>query len=235
MRTFIGWVLLVAVLGAAAYVLAPIVARPLIADAVLAASPFGGEPLNVDVAVSPTGLLRGTIDSIHVTGADLTTDRLAIGRLDVTASDVGVVDHAFTSMTGTLDAVELRRGDGSAIQASRVQLAGPSTEVEATAAVGRDATLDLVRGALEAGGLSTGNVALVDGGVRVTILGQPTVVTLGAADGAVTIAGSIAGGGPIVVFGPEPGDPWQITGVTVSSSGLEVRALLDLGPLLSGR
>ncbi len=235
MRSFLGWVVLVVFLGAAASILVPIVARPLIAEAVRAASPFGAAPLEVDVAVSATGLLRGTIDRIHVTGAKLATEGLTIGRLDVTADDVGVLDHAFSSMTGTLEDVVLRRGDGSEIQARQVRLAGPSTGVEATAAVGRDATLGLVRSALEAGGLPTGNVALVDGGVRVTVLGQPAVVTLGAVDGAVTIAGSIAGAGPIVVFGPEPGELWRITGVTVSSNGLDVRALLDLGPLLSGR
>ena len=232
MRGFLGWLVLLVVLGAAAYVLAPIVARPLVADAVRAVSPFGTEPLEVDVAVSAPGLLRGTIDSIHVTGANLSTERLTIGRLDVTARGVGVVDHAFTSLTGSLEAVVLRRGDGTDLQAGQIQLEGPSTDLEATTAVGRDAALDLVRRALEAGGLSTGKLALVDGGVRVTVLGQPTVVALGAADGAVTIAGSVAGGGSIVVFGPEPGDPWRITGVSVSPKGLQVHALVELAPLL---
>jgi hypothetical protein len=232
MRRFLGWLVLVAALGAAAYVLVPMVARPLVADAVRTVSPFGGEPVQVDVEVSALGLLRGSIDRIHLTGAELTTGRFTIGRLDVSATDVGILDHAFTSMTGTLETVKLRRGDGSQFQARQVQLEGPSTELEATAAVGRSAALDLVRRALEAGGLPTGDVALVDGGVRVTVLGQPTTVALGAADGALTIAGSIAGGGSIVVFGPEPGDPWRITGVSVSPSGLEVHGLVEVGSLL---
>lgn len=232
MRTFLGWGALVAVLGAAAYLLGPIVARPLVADAVRAASPFGSAPLQVDVDVSALGLLRGTIDRIHVSGANLSADRLRIGSLDATASRVEIVDRAFGSMTGTLDAVVLRRGDGTEIQAREVQLVGPSAEVEATVAIGRAAALEIIRRALEGAGLPTSNLALIDGGVRLTVLGQPTDIALGAVGGALTIAGSIAGGGSIVVFGPEAGDPWRITGVAVSPDGLEVHALLDLGPLL---
>ena len=232
MRGFFGWLVLLAALGAAAYVLAPIVVRPLVADAVRAASPFGTEPIEVDVEVSDLGLVRGTIDRIHVTGANLSADRLRIGSLDVTANGVGIVDHAFGSMTGTLDAVVLWRGDGTEIQAREVRLAGPSDEVEATATIGRAAALEIIRRALEGAGLPTGNLALINGGVRLTVLGQPTDIALRAVDGALAIAGSIAGGGSLVVFGPEPGDPWRITGVTVSPDGLEVDALLDLGSLL---
>ena len=49
------------------------------------------------------------------------------------------------------------------------------------------------------------------------------------------VAGSVAGGGQIVVFGPEPGDPWRISGVSVSPDGLEVHALVDLGAVLRSR
>jgi hypothetical protein len=232
MRSFLGWLVLLAALGAAAWVLGPMVARPLIADAVRAVSPFGTEPLEVDVEVSAPGLLRGTIDSIHVTGTNLSSQRLRVGRLDMTARDVGVIDHSFASMTGSLDAVMLLRGDGTLLQARQVHVEGPSDELEATTDVPPDASLQLVREAFEGAGLPAGNLALVDGGVRVTILGQRTVVALGAANGAVTAAGSIAGGGSIVIFGPEPGDPWRVTGVSVSPNGMQVQARIELTGLL---
>src|SRR4051794_35726705 len=224
MRSFLGWGVLVAVLGAAAFFLAPLIARPLVADAVRAASPFGPDALDVDVDADTLGLLGGSIRSVHVTGANLTADRLDVGRLDVTVSDVGFLDRSFASVTGTLDSVAMRRADGTEIQAAEVRLSGASDAVDATANVHRAAALDLVARALEGAGLPAENLQLIDGGARMSVLGQRSDLVLGAVDGAVTIAGSTAGGRSIVVFGPEPGDPWRITNVSVSPEGLDVRA-----------
>jgi hypothetical protein len=121
------------------------------------------------------------------------------------------------------------------VQAQRVQLSGPSDAVEAVASLSPDAAIAIVRKALDEAGLSSENLALVDGGVRMSVLGETADVALGAADGAVTIAGSNAGGGTIVVFGPEPGDPWRITAVSASPDGIEVNAVVDLGSLLRSR
>jgi hypothetical protein len=233
-RSFLGWVVLVAVFAAIAYLLAPVIARPLVADAVRAASPFGSEPLDVDVDADTLGLLRGTITSIHVTGTSLTETRLDVARLDVTVRDVGVLDRTFASLDGTLESVVLRRDDGAEMKAREVRLSGASDAVLATARAGREATLDLVGRALRGAGLPADGLELIDGGVRMSLLGQQTDVALGASDGALTIAGSIGGGGSIVVFGPEAGDPWRITGVSVSADGLEVHAVIDLGAVLRG-
>ena len=235
MRGFLRWLLLVAVLGGVAFFLAPIVARPLVADAVRAASPFGSQPLEVDVDVDALGLLGGKVTRIHMTGANLSASGLEIAGLDVTATDVGILDRSFASIAGTLESVALRRSDGTEIQAREVRLAGPSDAVEATASVSRRAALDIVGRELAAAGLPTANLELIDGGIRVSVLGQRSDVALAAAGGAVTIAGSIAGGGPIVVFGPEPGDPWRVTGVAVSPNGLEVHTSIDLGAVLRAR
>ena len=235
MRSFVGWVALVALLGIAAYFVAPMVVRPLVADAVRAASPFGAEPLEVDVDVDVLGLISGHVRAIHVTGANLTADRLDIGHLDVTVTDVGILDRTFGSVSGTLDSVVVGRSDATDVTARQVELAGPSSAVDATAHVGREAALAMVARALEGAGLPTSELQLIDGGVRVSVLGQRTDVAIGAANGALTIAGSVAGGGSIVVFGPEPGEPWRITGVSVSPEGLEVHAAVDLSALLRSR
>jgi hypothetical protein len=232
MRTLLSWGLFVAILAGLAYVLAPLVARPLVADAVRAASPFGSAPLEVDVTADAIGLLQGRIDSVHLTGSDLTSERAPIGRLDITADNVGIIDRTFASMSGSLESVIMTRADGSSVQLARVDLSGPSDRLEATARIDRDAALAIVGQALASAGLPADGAELIDGGVRLSVLGQRTDVAIGVVDGAVSIAGSIAGGGSIVVFGPEAGDPWQITGVSASPNGLQVHALIDLGPLL---
>lgn len=235
MRTLLGWALLVAILGSVAFVAAPIAARPLVVAAVRAASPFGAAPLDVEVTADPVGLLRGTIDDVHVTGANLTSGRVTIGKLDIDAQDVGIGDHAVASMTGTLESVVIRQEGRADITVRQVVLSGPSSAVEATASLGRDAAIDIVRGALADAGLPVEGVELVDGGVRLSLLGQKTEIAIGVDGGSVAIAGSIAGAGPIVVFGPEPGEPWHVTGVSVSPEALEVQAEIDLGQLLRPR
>lgn len=235
MRSFLGWVILVAILGGLAFVAAPIVARPLVVAAVRAASPFGTAPLDVDVTVDTLGLLRGTIDDVHVTAANLTSGRVTIGRLDVTAQNVGIGDHAFASMTGALESVVIRQAGGGEISVRQVALSGSSDAAEAEASLGRDATIGIVRGALAVAGLPVDDVELVDGGVRLSLLGQKTDIAIGVEAGAVAIAGSIAGAGSIIVFGPEPGEPWHVTAVSVSPDGLEVHAEIDLGELLRPR
>jgi hypothetical protein len=231
MRSFLGWVLLVSILGGIAFVGAPIVARPIVVGVVQAGSPFGAGPLDVDVSMDAIGLVRGRIDRIHVTGTDLESERATIGRLDVTASGVSIVDRTFTSIEGSLDAVVVKRADGTVVSLDRVELAGPTAAVEATASIDRNAALELVEAALTDTGLPVAGVALVDGFVRLKVLGQSADIALGVVDGSVTMAGSLVGGS-IVVFAPEPGDPWRITGVTVSKDGLLVYATVDVSGAL---
>jgi hypothetical protein len=231
MRTFLGWVVLVTILGAIAFALAPNLLQPLIVEGVRAASPFGSEALDVDVSLDTVNLLRGTIDRVHVTGANLATDQATIGSLDLTASDVSIGDHAFASIEGSLGSVVLRRPGGTSIAIDRVDLSGPSDAVDATASIGRTAAVGLVSGALTAAGLPPENVELVDGGVRLQVLGQRTDIAIGVLDGSLTIAGSLAGG-QIVLFGPAAGDPWRITSVTTSPNGLQVQTVADLAQVL---
>jgi len=234
MRSLIGWLLLVAILGTIAYVAAPVVAQPLIAQSVRAALPFGADPLEVDASVDTFHLLTGSIDTIHVTGSGLETTSASIGGLDVTVHDISIGSHGFASMAGTLDAVVLHRPSGVDLAIDRITLSGASSAVEADALLGKASVIDLVKTALAGSGLPVGAVALTAGGLRVTVLGQPTTVAVGVADGAVTLAGSVAGGS-IALFRPEAGDGWRITGVSTSPSGMDVHAVLDLDRLLASR
>jgi len=226
-RSFLGWVSLAAIFGAFAFVVAPVAARPLVVDAVRAASPFGSAPLAIEVSLDPLGLLRGTVDRVHVTGADLHAGSMTIGALDVTANDVAIGDHTFQAVEGSLGSVVITRDDGSTVDVDRIQLSGPSTAVDVTADITHDAAIALVRGALADAGLPVGEIELIDGGVRLQVLGQRTDVAIGVVDGSLTIAGALAGG-QIVLFGPSAGDPWRLESVAISTTGLQVQATADL-------
>jgi hypothetical protein len=227
MRGFLGWLLLVAILGGIAFVLAPLVVRPLVVEGVRAASPFGSERLDVEVSLDTLNLLRGEVDGVHLTGSNLETSEATIGSLDLTLTDLSIADHAFASIVGSLRSVVMRRPDGTSIDVDRIDLSGPSQAVDLTASVTRDAALTLVRGALADSGLPVDRVELIDGGVRLEVLGQPSDVAIGVVDGSVTMAGALAGGA-IVLFGPAVGDAWDITGISASPYGLRVQAVANL-------
>jgi hypothetical protein len=231
-RTFLGWIVLVAVLGGAAFLIAPVVAQPLIAQAVRTASPFGSEPLQVDVQADTPDLLTGHVARIHVTGSQLSSDQLDAGSLDVTVTDLSIFDRSFRAIDGSLGDVVLRRADGTAIHAARVSLTGPADATQAQAHLDRSEALDLIRGAFNAAGLPAEGLALADGGVRATVLGEPANVALGAEEGAAVMAGSVIGGRSIKLFGPEAGDPWRITAVTTSREGVDVSVSVDLAAAL---
>jgi len=227
MRTFLGWIWLLAILGAIAFAVAPVVARPLVVDAVRAASPFGAQPLEIDVSVDPVGLLQGRIDRVHVTGTNLHASGMTFGSLDVTATDVAIGDHSFDSIEGTLGSVVVIRADGTSLDADRIVLSGPSADVDATATIAHDAAIAMVRGALTQAGLPADGIELISGGVRLQLLGQRTDVAIGVVDGSLTIAAALAGG-QIVLLGPSAGDPWRLSGVTIGPAGMQVQAIADL-------
>lgn len=234
MRSFLGWVTLLLILGAIAFAAAPFVARPLVVTGVRAALPFPADQLEIDASVETLGLLRGTIDRIHITGSDVVSSGSTIARLDVTLARVSIGDQSFESIEGDLDGVVLGRPDGTRIGLDRVSLAGPSSEVRAEALLGREATIELARAALSGAGLPIDGIELVDGGLRITVLGQLTVVAIGVVDASITIAGSIAGVS-IALFGPAAGDPWRITGVSTGLGGLVVHAVVDLDAAIRPR
>lgn len=232
MRSFLGWVSLVAILGAIAFLVAPVAVRPLVVDAVRAVSPFGSAPLDIEVSLDPLGLLRGTVDRIHVTGANLQASGASVGTLDVTATDVAIGDHTFDSIEGSLRSVVLTLAGGGTIGVDRVELSGPSSAVDATASIAQGASIDLVRGALAEAGLPVESIELIDGGVRVQVLGQRTDVAIGVVDGSLAIAGAFSGG-RIVQFGPSSGDAWRLTSVAISPEGMQVHATADLAQALN--
>ena len=234
MRGFIGWLLLVATLGGLAFVAAPIVAEPVIAGAVRAALPLGSGPVEVDVSVDTLGLLRGSVDRIRLTGTDLEATDASIGSLDVTADGIAIGDRSFDSMQGSLAGVVLRRPGGVRVAIEEITLTGAASAADVDARLKPETVVELAGSALAGAGLNAEGIELTDGGLRVSVLGQQANVAIGVVDGAVVVAGSVAGGS-IVLFKPEPGEPWRITSVSVSPAGMDVHAVLDVAAALRAR
>jgi hypothetical protein len=232
MRGFVAFVLaLVAVLVVAALVIVPGVIRPIVVDQVRAALPFRDQPVNVDVDVNSVRLLLGTIDSIHVTGEALETDGATIGRLDLTFRDVSTTSHAFKSIGGTLQKVGLPFVQDTELVLDSITVDGASDDVHAVADLDIRASLSVIGNAFADAGIPVASVELVDGGITTTFFDQPVRVAVGVDNGALVLV-DVAGSGPMTIVAPARDDPWRITGVTVTPSGMKIEASIGTAGLL---
>jgi hypothetical protein len=232
MRGFFGFLGFVAVLIVlvAAFAVPPVVG-PMVASSMRAASPFGDQPLDIQIDVDAIGLIRGFVREIHVSGSNLERDGATIESLDVKARAVGLGDHAFLETLGGLQGVEIPTFDGSAISVERITLSGPSTALTAEATMERGAAVAFIQHQFDAQGVAVTDLALTDGGISFLIFGQRVEVPIGVQDGALVIP-DLLGGGPMELLAPFPDDPWRLTGATISANRLVIDATVDVGALL---
>jgi hypothetical protein len=234
MRGFLGFVLvLLAGLVVAALVIVPIVARPIVTDAVRAALPFEDQPVAIEVDINPVSLLLGTIDEIHVTGTALEAEGAIIGDLDMTVTGVSAGSRTFGTVSGRLRNVELPFVQASTLVITSIELDGPYGNVDAVAMLDVRASLALIGNAFADAGVPVEQLELIDGGAAFAILGQRVEVQLGVDDGALVLP-DVGGTGPLVIVEPGPDDPWRLTAVRVTPSGFEVDVALEPEGVLGG-
>ena len=228
---FLGFVAVLLVLLAAFAV--PAVVGPMVTTAVRAASPFGKQPLDVQVEVDAIGLIRGFVREVHVSGAGLERDGATIESLDVTVRAVGLGDHRFMESLGGLKGVAIPTFDGSVIMVDRIRLAGSSSALTAEATLEREAALAFIQHQFDAQGIVVSDLELTPGGVSVFLFEQRIPLQIGVQDGALVIP-DLLGGGPLELLAPLPDDPWRLTGATISPDGIVIDTSVDVGSLLGG-
>jgi len=231
-RSILGFLVLVAVLLALGIgVLLPAVVAPIVASQVRASSPFGDQPIDVDVDVDPLGLLSGRIREIRVRGTNLESNGARIGTVDVTAEDVGIFDRAFHGLDGRLEDLDMALADGTVVRIGTVTLTGPSTDVTAIAQLSPTDAVKLIRASLGKADVVVDSVELVDGGVALTVLGQRAAIGLSVEDGRIVIHPPFTNV-TVPIMESAPGDPWRFTSVQANPNGLGIRASVDVSRVL---
>lgn len=233
MRTLVAAVLVAVLIVAGVAVAVPLIARPIIVAAVQGASPFGDQPLQVDVDCNVFGLLTGTVDRIHVRGENLERGDATVGALDISLTDVATSGRAFSDMSGTLAAISFPIDDATGLTIDTVRLDGSSADATASASLDRAATLRLIEYALADGGIDVGGVDLGAGTVIFQVFGTRAEVPLGVEDGGIVLVDPF-GTGSFEVLAASPDDPWRFTGAVVTPSGLTIDATIDVERLLAG-
>jgi hypothetical protein len=235
MRNLLGFLALVFALLAAAAITTPALIKPMVVSAVQAASPFGDQRLDIAVDVDTLDLLRGVVGQIHVNGNHLERGGVAVAQLDLAATDVGIGDHAAAALEGSLGGVVISLEDGTTLSVDSITLTGPSTEFEAVAHFDAAQAIAFVLHAFDEQGVSVGEIQLAEGGVSFVVFEQTVTVPLVVENGALVVS-DLLGGGPLEILAPQEGDPWRLTGVSVTADGLELHATVDgVGLLRSGQ
>jgi hypothetical protein len=233
MRSLLGFLVFIAAVIALvmAFAVPPLVA-PMVEAAVHDASPFGEQPIDVEVEVDAIGLLRGFVGEIRISGENLEQDDVTIGKLDVTVRGVRLDDHSFAGIDGGLTGVAVPFLDFEPLLVGRMALAGGSDELTATASLDHDAALAFITRSFSEQGVQATGIELIEGGVSVVIFEQRVDLAIAVADGALVIP-DVLGTGPLELLAPFPEDPWRLTGVTASFGGLEIVAAVDAGALIA--
>jgi hypothetical protein len=231
MKSLFGLLSLVVALLVAATVALPAIVRPMVVSAIRTAAP-PGQPLDIRVDLDAFDLLRGVVGRIRVTGSDLRRGGVSIAALDVSATDVGIGDHAFTTSVGTLDGIVIDLDDGTSLAVGTIGLTGPSTGLEAIAHFDAAQAVAFVTHAFDEQGVSVGEIRLAEGGVTFVVFEQQVTVPLAVQDGALVVP-DLLGGGTLELLAPRPGDPWRLTGVLITPDSMELDASVDAGSLVA--
>ena len=231
-RTLLAAILLAVVIVAGVAIVVPLVARPMIATAVQAASPFGDQVLEVEVDSNVFGLLTGTVDRIRVRGADLRRGDVTVAKLDVTLTDVATSGRAFRTVDGTLALIDVPIDGADPITIDDVKLDRSSTDMSAVATLGHEAAIRLVQSAFVDAGMEVTDIQLGTGSITLDVFGARVEVPIGVEGGAIVLVDPF-GTGAFEVVTPGEGDAWQFTGVAVTPGGMTIDARVDVERLLA--
>ena len=233
MRSLLGFLVFIAAVVALvmAFAVPPLVA-PMVEAAVREASPFGDQPIDVEVDVDAIGLIRGFVSEIRISGEDLEKDDVRLGKVDLTVRGVRIDDTSFAGIDGGMSVVSVPFFGFDPLVVSRIELSGASDELAATASLDHDTALAFITRSFADQGVVASGFELIDGGVSVVIFEQRVDLAIGVADGAMVIM-DVLGTGPLELLAPFPEDPWRLASVTASFAGLEIVAAVDAGALLA--
>ncbi len=230
-------ILAVAVIAFVIAVGLPAVAAGVLTTGVRAA---GLDAADTTVTVSsdpPTDLLGFHADRVRVRATHATFQGLAIGSLDVTLSDVAVVDRTVGGVSGTLHDVTVPDFGGKPAALSAITLTGTGGALTASTTIpAARAQAMLADGITTAIGMRPTSVVLAaPGKVTVKLGGLAVTGRLGvdpAGDVVATIASGPLQGQQVMLLAAGGGLPIRVTSATVTPAGdLRVDGDLSVGLL----
>ena len=231
-------VLAIAIAAIAGWFLLPTAAGVIVADRLTAAG-FRGTGTRVMVEADPPLALAALhADRVHVTSTDAQFQGLVIGALDVTLSDVNLLDRTASAVAGTLTELRLESGTGTSWSVSSAEISGSSADARITL------RLSAADARLMAAGAVEGKLGSRPTSLTLTAPDRIQFVVRGTAVGGRLVAddegrlvfqpGGAASSlvGPILLLTPGPDVPLRATSVRVAPDGIVLVAAIDASLIL---
>jgi hypothetical protein len=182
------------------------------------------DDLTVTVDAFDPALFSGRAVRLRVEGTNVEIGRTRVGEMDVTFGNVSIFDRSFQTLSGQLDDVVVAGGAATA-EAVQVNVLGPADNASATGQLDDAQSEAMVKLAAKRAGVTLDSARLVDGGLRLSFAGVEVGAGISVEGGALVLRPGI--GGPILLFQPNPSDPWRLSEAYVSSSGITVRGTVN--------
>jgi hypothetical protein len=194
---------------------------------------FTGTDTSVTVEAHPPFLLlTGHADSVHVTSSGVSVGDLQAASIDITLGKVDLIGRTVGTVSGTLSGVTIPVTGGDPITAASVTLSGSASAAQATIELTMAQAQALAVAQLKAQGL-TATVALKAPNV-VTIKASGTTIAahLEASDGILLLVPEQPGVPIVPLITPGNGNPFRVTGASISANGVTLTGTIDLQSLL---
>ncbi|HEX7492255.1 MAG TPA: hypothetical protein VF337_11200 [Candidatus Limnocylindrales bacterium] len=200
----------------------------------LNAAGFTGTGTQVDISATlPPRILLGHADKIRLSSTQVSVGDLNAATMDVTLSNVQLIDRTFGSVDGTLTGVRVFTPTGDGLTIDNVVLHGESTAATATLTVSIAEAESLAEEQFKAHTTlaATVKVAAPDK-VTITINGQSKPGHLVVRDGSLLMVPESTDLPTVTLLQTGSGNPFHLTKVSVGASALTLGGMIDLQSLL---
>jgi hypothetical protein len=180
----------------------------------------------------PLLLLTGHADSVHVISKAVAVGDLQAESLDITLGRVDLIGRTVGTVSGTLSGVTIPVTNGDPITAATVKLTGTASLAQATIELPMAQAQALAVAALKAQGLTATVTFKAPNTVTIKAAGKTVAGHLEAADGILLLVPEQPGFPIVPLITPGNGNPFRVTGASVTAKGVTLSGTVDLESLL---
>jgi len=233
MRGCLTLLVLVAAILVASWLFLPTVAGEVV-DGALGQAGFAGSPTEVSVSSDPPiELLAGHADRVIVHATDASYRELTAAAINVTLTDVNLINRTAGTVQGSLTGIRIRPSSGHLLPITSATLSGSGSAIQVRLSLSAaDASAMAASAVTSVAGSAPSKVTMASPDKVTIVVGGLTVsgrVVVDAQGGLVfrpTTKGPVIVG-PVDLIRPGPGMPLHIRTVALTVSGAILTATID--------
>ena len=223
MRSFLGFLVLVALLlGVFAFAVLPLAGPGLVSAVIRGTPPLAGQNVTVTAEVTPAALLRGAVGHIDLAGPSIGIGPARANAVAVSIDGLSVVDRSFSNLDGHAALVVITDSDGTFVELHDARISGDSESLDAFGEIHADEVTRLLAARLAFAGVPLEAIRLGTGVIVLSAGGQEVESRLTIEGDSVVLAPE-AGLQPVTVSAGLPA-PWELVALDVTPAGITVHA-----------